>query len=176
MYKLLLLLPLSGLLGCMSTSGPSTHALEHDLIQQMPEVTLEKELGLNFGGALLSMIKLVTLNDANLSYLDNLNVAVYNVHGDSHNPDFDGISFASTLFEQNSALYWERIVRVRQDREQVWVFAGMNRTSNTLESISVFVMEDDTVTVISVEGEMNKMLEHALAPGKGRRSEQRRAG
>jgi hypothetical protein len=176
MNKFLLLLPLSGLLSCMTTTGPSTYAVEQDLIQQMPEIRLQKEIALNFGGGLLRLIKLVTLNDAMLDNLDNLNIAIYNVHRDNHIPDFDGISFASTLFEHNAALHWERIVRVRQDTEQVWVFAGMNQASNTLESISVFVMEDDTLTVISVEGEMHNMLEHALSPGRGRRSELRRAG
>lgn len=176
MKQFLLLLPISGLLSCMTMSSASINAVEHDLVQQMPEITLEQEIALNFGGGLLSLINIITLNDVNLSSLDRVNVAIYNVHGGAQNPDFDEISFANTLKEHSAQLYWERIVRVREEDEQVWVFAGMNLESNTLEGISVFVMENDTVTVINVDGEMNKMLEHALSHGKGRRSDHRRAG
>jgi hypothetical protein len=124
----------------------------------------------------MGLVKLVTLNDVRFSELDSVNVAVYNVRGGTQARDFDAISFANTLAEHNRNLHWEQIIRVRETSEQVWVFAGMNLRKNSLEAISVFVLEADTVTIINVDGQIDKMLELALSQGRGHRSEARRAG
>jgi len=159
----------------MTFNGASKEAVQDDLSQHMPKITLEKEVALSFGKGLLSLINIVTLNDATLSNLDGVSVAIYNVQGNAQFTDFDEISFTNTLMQQNEALHWEQIVRVREPDEQVWVFAGMNLGDNSLESVSVFVMENDTVTVINVDGELDKMLELALSKSRGHRRESRPA-
>jgi hypothetical protein len=169
MRKFFFLIPISSLLSCMSMKDTSIEAVQYDLSQQMPEITLEKELALSFGGGLLGLVKLVAQDDPILAELESVKVAIYNVRGATRGVDFNEISFTSTLNERNSELYWEQIVRVREEDEQVWVFAGMNISRNTLEGISVFVMENETVTVISIDGRVDKMLELALSQGKGRR-------
>ncbi len=169
MYKFFLLIPVCSLLSCMSMKGASIEAVQNDLSQQMPEIVLEKELALSFGRGLLGLVKLVTQDDPILSELDSVKVAIYNLRGSVEGADFNEITFANTLNERNSDLQWEQIVRVREPGEQVWVFAGMNIRGNTLEGISVFVMENETVTVISIDGRVDKMLELALSQGKGRR-------
>lgn len=170
MNKLFLLLPITCLLSCMSINDTSMATVQTDLSRQMPQITLQKEFALNIGGGLLSLIDIVAPNDTELSQLDGVKVAVYGVSGDFLPTDLDGITFASTLKKQNSELDWEQIVRVREADEQVWVFAGMNVRRNTLEGISVFILENAKFTVITVDGRVDKMLEMALLQGRGHRS------
>lgn len=170
MKKFLWVLPIVTLASCMSFSDKPMRSVRNAMAEQMPQVRLEKEIAINIGGGLFNVLDLVALNDANLSEIDKVQVAVYSVVGDLKSVDYNSLSFHDALLEQNSDLVWDRIVRVREADEQVWVFAGMNVRRNSLDAISVFVLEADELVLINIDGDMNEMMEFALEQSHGRRS------
>ncbi len=165
----LIVLPMLLMTSCMSFSDRPMRPVRNALLEQMPQITLEKEVAINLGGGLFNVLDAVTFNDANLSEIDNVEVVVYSPKGDLEAVDFNGLSFKEALLDKNADLQWERIVRVRDEGEQVWVFAGMNIKKNALEAISVFVIEANEIVLVNVNGDMNKMMEYALAQSHDRR-------
>ncbi len=64
---------------------------------------------------------------------------------------------------------WERIVKVKQDDEQVWVYVGLNIEENMLEAVYVFVFQRDELVLINMDGDLSDMLKYAVSPAKGHR-------
>ena len=58
-------------------------------------------------------------------------------------------------------------VRVREDGEHVWVFVGMDLDKQSLEAVSVFVVESEELVLINMDGDLNELLEHAFEPARG---------
>ena len=171
MKKLLTLLILPGALlgtGCMSFSDRHFEPVRESLSRQLPEITLEREIGLSFGGGLFNLVDLVS-DEADFSAIDHLRVAVYKVHPAGSDRRFDDVVFGVSLLARDPGLTWERIVRVREEGEQVWVYAGMDLEADRLEALSVFVLERGELTLISVDGDLNGLLEYAMSPAQGRR-------
>ena len=59
---------------------------------------------------------------------------------------------------------------MRKEDEQVWVLVGMDLERDSLDAVSVFVLGNDELVLINVDGDLNRMIEFALRPA----SEQRR--
>lgn len=53
------------------------------------------------------------------------------------------------------------------------MFAGLDLARNSLEAISVFVMEHDKLVLISIGGDIDKMMNYALESAHGRRDDSR---
>ena len=79
MRKILILVVLMQLTACMSFSDKSFRSTRNSIVEQVPEISLEKEFALSIGNGLLGFLNVVTLDEANISDLDHLQVAVYNV-------------------------------------------------------------------------------------------------
>ncbi|HAO87992.1 MAG TPA: hypothetical protein DCR00_03640, partial [Gammaproteobacteria bacterium] len=57
--------------------------------------------------------------------------------------NFSDEVFQESLLAKDASLTWERIVKVREEDEQVRVFVGINEKDFALEAVSVFVFERD---------------------------------
>jgi hypothetical protein len=159
------------LAGCMSFSDRSLRPLQQSLIEQLPYITLENKLAIQLGSGMLNMLDVVTLNDANLSVIDHVQLAVYQVHGQAGTVDFSDDVFAQSLRDSNAELDWDRIVRVRDNNEQVWIYAGMNLRRESLEALSVFIWEQDELVLINLDGDLDSLLQYAMASARGDRIE-----
>lgn len=155
--------------GCMSFTDRPFRPLRDSLAAQMPEITLEKEMGVVMRSGIFDFLDVVTLNEADLSEIEHLQVAVYTIHPRGGYLDFSDVTFEESLMAKDASLTWERIVKVRDDGEQVWVYAGMNLEENLLQALSVFVLEQDELVLINMEGDLNEMLEYAMQPARGHR-------
>ncbi|GJM12701.1 MAG: hypothetical protein DHS20C12_11040 [Pseudohongiella sp.] len=170
MKKILLAIMLTQLAACMSFSDRSFRATRDSIEEQVPHVRLEKEFALSLGNGLLSFIDVVSLNESDISDLDHVQVAVYNVDSGGREIDFNEINFSDTLRSRGKNLHWETIVKVRDEGERVWVLAGMNLRRNSLDAVSVFILEESELVLINVDGDFDRMIEFALQPASdGRR-------
>jgi hypothetical protein len=164
MKKILLVIMLTQLAACMSFSDRSFRSTRNSIEQQVPNIYLEKEFAISVGNSMLSFLDVLTLNEANISELDHVQVAIYNVESDGRGIDFNDIDFSDTLRSRGKNLHWETIVRVRKEGEQVWVLVGMDLERNSLDAVSVFVLEDSELVMINVDGDFDRMIEFALQP------------
>jgi len=173
--KKLLLLGLSLLTACMSFSDESLRPVRDSITQQLPEITLEKEFAVSIGGGLFNFLDVITLNEADLSELDHVQVAVYRVGStrgvfDFNEQDFNELNFEETVLAKDNDLHWETIVRVREEGEQVWVLVGMDLENNSMEAVTVFILGRDELVLINADGEFEELLEFALEPAGRHRS------
>ncbi len=175
MKNILLLILLTQFAACMSFSDRPFRSARNSIEAQVPDIKLEKEFALSFGNGLLGLIDVVSVNETDFSELDRVQVAVYKVESGAQQVDFDEIDFSDTLRSRGKHLHWETVVRVREEGEQVWVLVGMDLERNTLEAVSVFVLESNELVMINVDGDFDRMIEFALKPASGSRRE-RNAG
>ena len=164
MKKILLVLLLSQFAACMSFSDRSFQSSRDSIERQVPDIRLEKEFAISIGNSMLGFLDVVSLNEADISDLDHVQVAVYNVESGGQRIDFNDIDFSQTLRSRGENLHWETIVKLREDGEQVWVLVGMNLARNSLDAVSVFVLENSELTLINVDGDLDRMIEFALQP------------
>lgn len=164
MKKFLLVIMLTQLAACMSFSDRSFRATRNAIEEQVPDIRLEKEFAISIGNSMLGFLDVLTLNEADISELDHVQVAVYNVESGGQDIDFNEIDFSGTLRSRGENLHWETIVKVRKEGEQIWVLVGMDLSRNSLDAVSVFVLENNELVMINVDGDFDHMIEFALQP------------
>lgn len=169
MKTLLLCSSLILITGCMSFTDRPFRSVRDSITTQMPDIRLEKEIGIAMGGGMFDFLDIVTLNEADLSEIDHLQVAVYSIHPRGEVVEFSDDIFLESLAAKNTGLTWDRIVKVKEDHEQVWIYVGMDLQNNSLEALSVFVLEHDELVLINLDGDLNEMIEYAMAPARGHR-------
>lgn len=170
MRQILILTTLSLLLAnCMSFSDRDMRPVRNSITAQMPDIRLEKEMAVALGGGMFNFLDVINSDDVDLSAVDHLQVAVYQVLPHGGEVNFSDEVFQQSLLAKDASLTWERIVKVKEDDEQVWVFVGMNMEDFALEAVSVFVFERDELVMINMDGDLNEMLEYAFEPARGHR-------
>ncbi|MDD9894371.1 MAG: DUF4252 domain-containing protein [Gammaproteobacteria bacterium] len=169
MKTLLICASLLLLTGCMSFTDRPLRPVRDALAQQLPDIRLQKEVGIAMSGGMFDFLDMVTPNEADLSEIDHVQVAVYSIHPRGGFIDFTDEIFHESLMAKDAGLTWDRIVKVKEDSEQVWVYVGMDLDSNSLEALSVFVLENDELVLINLGGDFYHMLEFAMKPARGHR-------
>lgn len=170
MRKIIVLTALSLLLvNCMSFSDRAMRPVRNSITSQMPEIRLEKEMAVAVGGGMFNFLDVINTDDVDLSAVEHLQVAVYLVYPRGGEVNFSDEVFQESLLAKDASLTWERIVKIREEDEQVWVFVGINGKDFALEAVSVFVFERDELVMINIGGDLNQMLEYAFEPARGHR-------
>lgn len=169
MKTLLSALCLLALASCMSFSDKPLRGVRDSISRQLPEISLKKEFALAIGPGMFNLVDSISLNNSELSEMDHVQVAVYNVHSSGGPVDFSTLNFEDTLIAKDPRLTWETIVKVRDRDEQVWVLVGMDMKRETLEAVVVFSLQQDELVLINVDGNFNQLLEFALRPAEGHR-------
>ena len=169
MKNSLLIVLLSLFTACMSFSDRSMRPVRDAIAEQMPDIRLETEFAVSVGSGIFNFLDIITVDEANISEMDSVQVAVYNVLPGDGSIDFNSVDFEQTLLAKDDSLHWETIVRVRDSEEQVWVLVGMNLNENTLDAVAVFSLDKDQLVLINVDGDLDEMLEFALEPASSRR-------
>ncbi len=81
MRKIIVLTALSLLLvNCMSFSDRAMRPVRNSITSQMPEIRLEKEMAVAVGGGMFNFLDVINTDDVDLSAVDHLQVAVYQVY------------------------------------------------------------------------------------------------
>lgn len=155
--------------GCMSFSDRAMRPVRDSISQQMPEIRLKKEMAVAIGGGMFDFLDIITVNEADLSEVDHLQVAVYQVYPRGGDKRFNDDVFQESLLAKDASLTWERIVRVREEDEQVWVYVGLDEDRQALEAVSVFVVEQDELVLINMDGDLHEMIKYAFEPARGHR-------
>lgn len=175
--SLLLSLPL--LTSCMSFSNRALSPVANSIQEQLPQIHLEKEFALSLGNGVFSFLDLATGINGDLSAMDHVHIAVYNVSQkgrsvdfntlDFNTLDFNTLDFESTLLARDKRLHWETIVKVRKSDEQVWVLVGMDLRRQSLDAVAVFSLERDELVLINVDGDLEQLLRFAMLPAQEHR-------
>lgn len=151
---------------CMSFNDDYFDPVARSLGSRMPEISLEREMAMDLSSGFFDIIDLASAGVADVSELDKLRIAVYKVIPRQGFVDFPDEVFSAALRSQGTGLEWERIVRVREQGEQVWVFAGLDVHAQMLDAVCVFVLDQNELVLINMEGELEHLLEAALQSGK----------
>lgn len=160
---------LLSLAGCMSFSDRAMRPVANAILEQLPEIHLEKEFALSVGDGMFNVIDLGTSSADDLSHLDHVRVAVYKVFSSGQSVDFSALNLEQTLMTGDTRLHWDTIVRVRKTDEQVWVLVGMDLQKQTLEEVAVFSLGRDELVLINVDGDLDDLLRFAMQPAEEHR-------
>jgi len=159
------------LTGCFSFSDRSFKPVRNEIVQQLPGITLEKEMAISIGSLMFDLIDLLAIGvDVDISKMSRAQVAVYQVNGMSENDiSFEHLDFERTLLAKDDSLRWDTIIKVREAQEQIWVLIGMDERNNSLEAISIFALEHNELVLVNVNGNLTEMLKFAMEPARGYR-------
>jgi hypothetical protein len=159
-----LIIAITQLAACMSFSDRSFRSTKSAIQQQMPHISLEKEFAVSMGRGLFGLLRVISLDEQNISELDHVQIAVYKVDSGGREVNLNQLDFSETLRSRGEKLHWETIIRVRDRGEQVWVLVGMDLERNSLNAVSLFVLENKQLVLINVDGDLERLIEFALAP------------
>ncbi len=155
------------LTSCMSFSDRELRPVRDSITAQLPDVTLKKEFAVSMGAGMFHLLDLVTFNEADLSELDRVRVAVYEIETRRRDPvDLREVNFNNSFAARYPGLNWETIVRVNEQDERVWVLAGMNPRRQVLEAVSVIALEHNELVLVYVDGDFEDLIEFALEPSR----------
>jgi len=117
MHKVIVLTVLSSLLAnCMSFSDRAMRPVRNSITSQMPEIRPEKEMAVAVGGGVFNFLDVINSDDVELSTVDHLQVAVYQVYPRGGEVNFSDEMFQESLLAKDPTLTWERIVKVREEK------------------------------------------------------------
>lgn len=156
------------LAACVSFNDDHFDSVEGSLRGQMPDISLKKEMAIGLGSGLFDLLEIVDSSEADISEVSHVRVAVYQVTPRRGHTEFSDAVFDQALRSQGTELSWERIVRVREETEQVWIFAGLNERRQMLEALTVFVLEENELVLINLNGDLGELIDYALASRKRR--------
>ena len=151
--------------GCKET--PSAAGIRWEIERQIPGVRLERESHVKLGRFTMAIAKKIIRLAADeddddlriISHIRRVDVATYRVLS---------LPAAGTLdvpyrFERRLAgSGWETIVRQREDDEQAWVLY-LPDADGSIRSLCVVSLDSHELTVVAIEGRLDRMLAEALA-------------
>ena len=160
---------------CMSFSEGELKEVRQAITRQVPELALKKEFAVSVGAGMFHFLDAVTFNEADLSELDRVRVAVYSVQDRPGVADkMKHVDMERSLRESRPGLDWQTFIRVRDEDELVWVLAGMNLDRNSLEEMSVIVWERGELVLIDMDGDLEQLMEVAMGPARQARHREKR--
>ena len=163
-HGILLVIVTVFLTGCRDT--PSGADLKWALEQQIPGIELERESHIRIGRVAMALVRKVarladdeTDSDLDvLSHIRRVNIATYRV---TRRPKGD-ITLPDGLERQLAKNGWETIVRQREENDHTWVlFQGAE--DGSIRNLYVVALDTHELTVIDVEGRLDRVIAEALA-------------
>ena len=148
----------------MSFSDKPFRSTRNSIEQQVPNIRLEKEFAISLGNSMLSFLDVVSLNEADISELDHVQVAVYNLEPGGQKIDFNEIDFSDTLRSRGKDFHWETI---RQGAGRGRTSLGISRNGPRAEFPRCRVgirSGNNELVMINVDGDFDRMIEFALQP------------
>jgi hypothetical protein len=111
MKNFLLVIMLTQLAACMPISDKPSRSARNSIEQQVPNIRLEKEFAISLGNSMLSFLDVVNLIEADISELDYVQVAIYNVESGGEEIDFNRIDFPTRCAAEERIFIGKRYSR-----------------------------------------------------------------
>ena len=160
----LLVVTLGFTTGCMSLSDRSFTPVMQEIATQLPELEMRKEFAMSIGSAMFNAIDVIAIgSEFDFSAVDKMQIAVYEV---AYGADLSELDVEKSLMARDPTLSWQTVVKVREEDESTWVMVAVNETRNTIEAVSIMVLEQGELVLINVTGELQDMIEFALNPAR----------
>jgi hypothetical protein len=162
---LVALLAVSITTGCKDSPAVST--VRAGLEQQIPGAEFEREFHIRLGRMSMGLAKQVAKfgldeEDAELEMLraiKRVDVGTYRVVS---LPPIDDLELPPGLVRQLSASGWEVLLREQSEGERIWVFLRAGE-KGSLSSVYVIVLDEVELTMVAVEGRLDKLIASAIA-------------
>lgn len=165
-----LVLALTAVLGGCAGS-PSIDQVRWEVERQMPGLRLEPETRVRLGRLTLGLVRRLTALDddpdretAMLRGIRHLDVAVYRVHG---RPDFAALPDRDTLESRLGRRGWSVVVKSREVDERTWVFTR-DDGSGSIRSLFVVGLDGEELTLVHLDGRLDRLFAEAIARDPGR--------
>ena len=153
--------------GCFWSSELS--GVRADLQRQLPGSSFDKNLELSFGPVILAFARVITsvipgASEARpyLSGVSRVQVGVYDCHLDTME-DLHMPKRLQSLLDDG----WETAVRVRDEREAVWILYRPD--GEKVKEIFLVVLNDDELVLVKARGNLERVLAAAMDQAHGRR-------
>ena len=152
------------LAGC--ASSPSVNQVRWEIQRRFPEARFELEEHIHLGRLSLGLIRGIVRmvpgkveGQEILNAIHHLDVATYRV---SALPDLDRIQ-GETRFERRLAdAGWNMTVRAREEDSRTWIFTRGDE-ENALSSLFIVTLEAGELTLVSLDGRLDRALAEAIA-------------
>ena len=152
--------------GCLSFSDRGFMPVTREISRQAPQLELRKEFALSIGAGLINTIDLLAVgSEFDFSDVDKVQLAVYEIPYEVEFPELD---VAVSLGARDPSLSWEIVVQAREEGERTWVLMGIDQRRQTVEAVSIMVMQQGELVLIHVDGELQEMIEFAFRPARGK--------
>lgn len=152
------------LAGC--GSSPSVEQVRWEIQRRFPEARFELEEHVHLGRISLGLIRgLVRMVPGKvegqeiLSAIRRLDVATYRV---SALPDLDRIQGQTRFEDRLARAGWNMTVRTREEDSRAWIFTRGDEES-TLRNLFIVTLESDELTLVSIDGRLDRALAEAIA-------------
>lgn len=154
--------------GCRD--APSAGALRFEIERQLPGVELERESHIRLGRFTMGLAKKIARladdeDDEDLrviSHIKRVDVATYRVVSRPAGPLELPADFEARLARKG----WETTLRAREDGEQTWVLFRSD-PKGAIRSLYVVAFDSHELSVIQVEGRLDRLIAQALADDPG---------
>lgn len=154
---------LLSLAGC--ASSPSVEQVRWEIQRRFPEARFELEEHVHLGRISLGLIRgLVRMVPGKvdgqeiLSAIHRLDVATYQVSS----LDLDRLQ-GETRFERRLASSgWQMTVRAREEDSRTWIFTRGDEDA-ALRNLFIVTLEEDELTLVSIDGRLDRALAEAIA-------------
>lgn len=152
---------------CMSFSDRSFRPVKNEISKQYPELKLEKDFAVSVGATMFNTIDLFAFgSEFDFSSIDKVQVAVYSV---SHVTDLSNLNIEQSLMARDRKLNWQTVAKVREAGQFTWVLVGVNEGRQSIDGVTILVLERNELVMINVRGDLKEMIEFAMKPVKGER-------
>ena len=157
------LLSLSSLFaGC--AGSPSVEQVRWEIQRRFPEARFELEEHVHLGRISLGLIRgLVRMVPGKvdgqeiLTAIHRLDVATYQVSA----LDLDRLQGETRFERQLASAGWQMTVRTREEDSRTWIFT--RGEDDALNSLFIVTLEDDELTLVSLDGRLDRALAEAIA-------------
>jgi hypothetical protein len=153
--------------GCLSFSDRGFRPVTREISRQAPQMELRKEFAVSIGAGIINTLDLLAVgSEFDFSEVDKVQVAVYEIPHEVEFPEFD---VAESLGARDPSLSWEIVVQARDEEERTWVLMGIDHQRQTVEAVSIMVLQRGELVLIHVDGGLQEMIEFAFRPARDRR-------
>jgi hypothetical protein len=162
------LLSLASLLaGC--SGSPTVSEVRWELERRFPEARFEPEEHVHLGrltmGLLHGVVRLAAHDEDDregvemVRQIHSVDVASYKVH---NLPALDGLVADPRFDRQLKAHGWSQLIRTHEANESTWVYVR-GGDDGTLSNLFVVALEKNELTLVRVDGRLDKMIAMAMA-------------
>lgn len=169
LFGFAVLLSLAPLLAGCGAGSPTVSEVRWELERRFPQARLEPQEHVRLGRFTLGLVRGVVHMAAHdedgregldmLRQVHSVDVASYRVH---NLPDLEGLTADTRFDRQLKRSGWSLLVHTREADESTWVYVR-GTDEGVLRNLFVVSLEKDELTLVRVDGRLDRMVAMAMA-------------